>query len=61
MGNVPVVGEIVKSVDRVVAAVEGGNLCSVENPSSPDCGARCRCNKKAGHDGGHECGKGHRF
>ena len=61
MGNVPVVGEGVKAIDRVVASFEGGNLCSHENPSSSDCGFRCRCNKSAGHDGPHQCGKGHRW
>ena len=59
MSNVPIIGDVIKAADEVVARVEGGGLCSTENPGKPDCGARCRCSEKAGHDGGHKCGKGH--
>ena len=54
----PDIDKVVEEADKGVP-VEGGGLCGNENPDKPDCGARCRCSEKAGHDGGHKCGGGH--
>ena len=44
---------------RAVASSETADLCSIENPAKPNCGLRCRCMEKAGHEGGHKCANGH--
>ena len=61
MSGLPVVGDVVKAVDDVVANVEGGDLCSTPNPDKPPCGVQCRCKEKAGHDGDHVCGNNHNW